>query len=132
MGKLPRRKVVYPLVMLFAAILLLLPSFLTNPYRNINAVVQQATSKPQQAIHRSFSAYLARLPEGYTLTIHTLNDVNFFPIEFVTISKVKGKLTVDLIRGPGPENASRLQEEEAQSFLDDHQIDIQPFDDIYE
>jgi hypothetical protein len=107
---------------------MLLPSFLTNPQRNLNSVAAVARNNPQQSVHETFSSYFRQFPGGYILTFHTGKDSSFGNTEFISISRM-GKLTVvDIINGAGIENAHRFEGQAAQDFIEEHQIDLAPFD----
>jgi len=123
-----KRFVLYPIAVLLVFIVMLLPGFLVNPYRNLTAVAQAAKNTPQQTLHQSFSSYFKKFPNGYVLTFHTGNHSNFGPTEFVIITRLKGKLQVNLINGPGPENVAQLEGDKAKEFLDERQIDLDLFD----
>ncbi len=123
-----KRLIIYPIVVLVAVILLILPGFLTNPQRNLGSIAAITKNSPQQTTHKSFSSYLKQFPGGYVLTFHTGGINSFGATEFVIITKINDALVVDTISGPGPQNAHRLREQDAIDFLKKHEIDLSEFD----
>jgi hypothetical protein len=123
-----KRLVIYPILILSAIIFMILPSFLTSPQRNLNSVAAVAKNNPQQSVHKTFSSYFKQFPGGYVLTFHTGRDSSFGNTEFVSISRMGDETVVDIINGAGPQNAHRLRGPDAQNFIEEHQIDLSPFD----
>jgi len=125
-----KRLTIYPLSLLFSVILLILPSYLSNPQRNIRAAARSAALNTQ-ASHQTFASYFKIFPNrGYILVLYTGNQTAFSPTEFLTITKINQELTVDLINGAGIANVSQLSGNTAAEYLKKHQIKLDTFDSL--
>lgn len=93
----------------------------------MRTIINAATANPAVS-HQSFAAYYKPLPSGYILVLYTGKQSNFSPIQYLTITKINKKLTVDIIKGAGEENVYQLSNDEALKFLEEHQLNLEAFD----
>tara|TARA_Y100001935_G_scaffold237748_1_gene223490 strand:- start:106 stop:510 length:405 start_codon:yes stop_codon:yes gene_type:complete len=123
------RFILYPIIILFTLTIILLPSFLLSPQRNIRSVSKQVNPNQAQTL-RSFSSFAKTFPngKGFTLAFHTNNQPEYEGAEFVIITCLKDKLTVELIIGPGEDGIISYENNEARQFLVEHNIDISKFE----
>lgn len=103
--------------------MLIIPSYLSSPQRNIRAIVNAASQNPSSKTHQTFASYYHLFSRGYVLVLYTGNQSEFSS-EYVIVSKIDNKIIVDLIHGAGSENVSQLLGDDAISFLKEHQISL--------
>jgi hypothetical protein len=126
------RLILYPIVILFALAIFLFSSFLISPLRNLRSISKQVNPNQSQTL-RTFSSFAKTFPKnGYVLTFHTNHQPEYNGAEFVTITNIRGRLIVELIIGPGKDGVVRYRGEEAQQFINEHEIDLSKFEAIIE
>jgi len=122
------RSFLYPILALISAIVLTLPFYLTNPYRNLASLEASIASNPDQIVHRSLGGFLQMRDNVYILTLYLGNETGFDDSEFITIYRKGGQLEINLIQGPGESAVRVLKGKEAKRYLSQYRFDLSQLD----
>lgn len=99
-----------------------LPAWLVSPQRNIG-ILARAIDKPGKYSSPGAFLYIYNSSD-YIVTLYSGEDSKYDPYLYITASRLGGIYAVDLIKGPGEENAEALRGDKALVFLSDHDIDL--------
>jgi len=117
------RILIYMILVLWIIILFVIPEYYTSPYRNLNSLTFQIRNNPtQKTMFKSTTGYLKPSPEGYILVLYSGTENSFSPTEFIMISRIKDRLIINLINGPGENLVITLEGDAAKIYLEKHQI----------
>ena len=102
---------------------------MTSPHSNFSSLAKASQTNSKGRLFKSSAGYLKYLPNSYVVSLYCGNDSSFYPVEFLVISNLNGKLTVEQITGSGINNVYTLYGDDAKTYLDEHALDIKLVDD---
>ncbi|MCO5168733.1 MAG: hypothetical protein M9894_20530 [Planctomycetes bacterium] len=101
-----------------------------DPQGEIRALAEAvAAARGERGPYRTEHAYLGYIsPDAWTLTIHVGRVPRLAPTRFLIIERVRDRLAIELMHGPGVQGTTMLAQEAAWAYLRQADLDITPLE----
>jgi len=117
------RFIIYFILLIAVSCLTYWSAGITNPQNNFTKLLQAKTNNPGHQVVRSSSGYLRVLPGAYICSLYVGDDSDYYPTQYIIVTRTPRNFTVELLNGPGRENTRVLKDANAMTYLQEHELE---------